>query len=168
MARTERDATSRSVWTQFMDMHSGGGQKLKWAYIYIEAPEKEAAIIFQNRFKRNPHRVTCTCCGDDYSLSEDATLREATAYNRGCEFAYFDKDGNEVEQDEAWVRGKGMVKGYTQGYVERPRHRMFGTGQVIPLEEYVQQKDVHVIYAKDIKPKERKGELQEEGYVWKD
>jgi hypothetical protein len=24
----------------------------------------EAEVIFQNRFKRNPNRVTCTCCGD--------------------------------------------------------------------------------------------------------
>ncbi len=33
------------MWTQFHDMHSGGGQKLAWARIYIEAPEREAAQI---------------------------------------------------------------------------------------------------------------------------
>lgn len=27
------------MWTRFMDMHSGGGSKEKWEYIYIEAPE---------------------------------------------------------------------------------------------------------------------------------
>lgn len=26
------------MWTQFMDMHSGGGQKLEWAY--VEEPDR--------------------------------------------------------------------------------------------------------------------------------
>lgn len=73
-------------WTQFWDMHSGGGQKLKWAKIYIEAPEKEAISVFYSRFGRNPHRVTCTCCGEDYSITESDTLEEATAYHRGCKW----------------------------------------------------------------------------------
>ena len=34
-------------WTRFMDMHSGGGTKEKpFEYIYIQAPEKEAKVIF--------------------------------------------------------------------------------------------------------------------------
>lgn len=28
------------MWTHFMDMHSGGGQKLDWPHIFIEAPEE--------------------------------------------------------------------------------------------------------------------------------
>jgi len=52
-----------------MDMHSGGDLKEKWQYIYIEAPEEEAKVIFYNRFGHNPNRVTCTCCGKDYSIS---------------------------------------------------------------------------------------------------
>lgn len=70
-------------WTQFMDMHSGGGSKEDQQYIYIEAPGREAVVIFYNRFGHNPHRVTCTCCGSDYSISESATLDEATQYERG-------------------------------------------------------------------------------------
>jgi hypothetical protein len=31
--------------TKFMDMYSGGRQKERWAYIYIEAPEDKAKII---------------------------------------------------------------------------------------------------------------------------
>lgn len=151
-----------------MDMHSGGGQKLKWSYIYIQAPEKEAAIVFQNRFGRNPHRVTCTCCGNDYSLTEAPTLEQATAYERGCAFGYFRPDGSECEQDEAWKSGVGMKKGYTSGYVERPRDRLFAADRVKPLSEYLKDKNVTVIYAKDIKPKERKGKLHEEGYVWRE
>ena len=62
------------TWTQFWDMHSGGSLKEQWQYIYIEAPEDEARVIFYNRFDHSPDRVTCTCCGEDYSVSEDADL----------------------------------------------------------------------------------------------
>ena len=65
-------------------MHSGGGQKLDAELIIIEAPEEEAIRISQERFNRHPSHVTCTCCGDDFSISEWATLEEATAYERGC------------------------------------------------------------------------------------
>lgn len=71
-------------WTQFHDMHSGGGQKLEWARIYIQAPKEEAKRIFYARFGRNPERITCTCCGRDYSIHEHPSLEEATAYERGC------------------------------------------------------------------------------------
>ena len=69
-------------WTHFHDMRSGGGLKEKWGHIYIEAPEKEAKIIFFNRFGHNPERVTCPCCGEDYSSSEYDTLEDATGYER--------------------------------------------------------------------------------------
>src|SRR3990167_4245318 len=74
------------MWTPFLGMHSGGSLKEKQHYIYIEAPEAEARVIFYNRFGHNPDRVTCTCCGDDYSISEEETLREVTAFERGCDY----------------------------------------------------------------------------------
>ena len=79
-------------WTEFWDMHSGGGRKLDWDFIYIEAPLAEARAIFYSLFGRNPERVTCTCCGEDYALEEYETLEEATAYQRG----YYFKDGEEL------------------------------------------------------------------------
>ena len=135
------------MWTQFMDMHSGGGQKLKWAYIYIEAPEKEAEIIFQNRLGRNPHRVTCTCCGSDYSITEDKTLKRATAYERGCQ----------------WVKVAGEDGG--GHYVEKPS-KGYAWHEYKTLDEYLKQDDVLFIYKKDIKPEELEGELRAEGYCW--
>lgn len=65
------------MWTRFYDIHSGGGAKEKWGIIYIEAPEQEAKVVFYNRFGHNPDRVTCTCCGNDYSISEYGSLEEA-------------------------------------------------------------------------------------------
>jgi hypothetical protein len=70
------------MWTTFLDMHSGGDQKEKWGHIFIEAPEDEAQVIFYNRFGHNPNRVTCTCCGNDYSVDEHPTLEEATEFHR--------------------------------------------------------------------------------------
>lgn len=71
------------TWTRFMDMSSGGSTKEPpYEYIYIEAPEAEAKVIFYNRFGHNPERVTCTCCGEDYSISEEPSLAQASAYDR--------------------------------------------------------------------------------------
>ena len=68
------------VWTAFFDTHSGGRAKEKAGIICIEAPIKEAKIIFYNRFGHSPDRITCTCCGPDYSISEHETFEEAAQY----------------------------------------------------------------------------------------
>lgn len=57
-------------WTMFMDMHSGGSLKLKSDQIWIEAPEEEAVDLFEGIFGRDPHYVTCSCCGSDYWIFE--------------------------------------------------------------------------------------------------
>ena len=131
------------MWTQFMDMHSGGGIKEgPYEYIYIEAPEDEAKVIFYNRFGHNPERVTCTCCGSDYSTSESETLAEASAYERGCRYS---KDQNK--------------------YVDEPdTTRSYKTYRT--LEEYKTDKKVLIISSEDIKDAEREGDVPEEGYVW--
>ena len=82
------------MFTEFMDMHSGGGQKENFSHCFIEAPENEAKIIFYNRFDHSPKRVTCTCCGDDYYISEYETLEKATAYERNCKY----QDGEYLEE----------------------------------------------------------------------
>lgn len=157
----------KSVWTHFWDMHSGGGQKEKWGHIFIEAPEKEAEVIFYNRFGHNPHRVTCTCCGSDYSISEEKSLKEATAYERGCASGYFDSRGKKVSQSEAWVSGKGMKKGYCWKYIEEQDPEC-SYKHYISLEDYLKKGDALAIYAKEIKDEERVGDVPEQGYVWQD
>lgn len=141
------------MWTEFHDMHSGGGQKLAWSRIYIEAPRAEAELIFQNRFGRNPNRVTCTCCGEDYSIDEHESLQQATAYSRGCAY----RDGQ---------------------YLEQPSDRPSFHKNYVPFETWLKEHPTytpkslldtptaHVVYAQDIKPEERQGELIPEGYVW--
>lgn len=57
-------------WTRFFDLASGGGDKEDFELIYIQAPRDEAQLIFYNRFGHNPERVSCTCCGPDYSFRE--------------------------------------------------------------------------------------------------
>jgi len=111
----------KGPWTQFWDMHSGGGLKEKWHYIYIQAPKKEAITIFYNRFGHNPNRVTCTCCGEDYAIDESASLDLVTKYQR----------------------------------------------KRTTIDNYCKQKDVLIIFAGQIGDEERKGEVPEQGYVWK-
>lgn len=124
-----------------MDMHSGGGRKLDWEYIYIEAPLDEAKIIFYNRFGRNPYRVTCTCCGEDYSLTESKTLAHATGYERGCKYVS------------------------NQGYVEEPSEKAW-SNKYVPLEQYIAESGSLFLYEKDILPNWRVGNVPNEGYVW--
>jgi hypothetical protein len=139
------------MWTQFMDMHSGGGQKLEWSNIYIEAPEDEARAVFYSRFGRDPDNVTCECCGSDYSLSSEETLLQASGFDRNCDFAYFDHEGNELTltgwnvpklADGSWPEGR---------YVERGRNG----NAVVPLEVYCADPDVHIIRSQNIAPHER-------------
>jgi hypothetical protein len=153
------------MWTRFMDMHSGGDSKEKWQYIYIEAPEEEARIIFYNRFGHNPDRVTCTCCGEDYSVSEETDLKQATAFERGCRHAFFSPDGTECEEDKAWKCGKGLKRNYSQKYIEEPNRRPYGTGY-LTLHQYSKRPEVLIIYAKDINEAERHGKIPKQGYVW--
>lgn len=129
--------------TQFMDMHSWGSLKEKQQYIYIEAPQEEAELIFYNRFWHNPNRVSCTCCGNDYSISESETLEQASAYERWCR--YDNKSNKYVdEKDPKWYR------------------------DYISLDIYKWFKSIIIIYEKDIKPEERVWTLPEQGYVYID
>ncbi len=68
------------MWTHFMDMHSGGGRKLQWENVFINAPKAEAIAIFEKRFDRDPYNITCDCCGEDYAVDEYPTLEAAANY----------------------------------------------------------------------------------------
>jgi hypothetical protein len=134
-------------------MNSGGGRKEDFSLLFIEAPEAEAKVIFFNRFGHNPERVTCTCCGDDYSIDEEETLEQASASDRGCRY------------DAALDR-----------YVEEPDPERRWGGVYIPLPEFISAGDringafrnekVAFIFAADIKPEERAGNAPQQGYVW--
>lgn len=86
------------TWTAFWDKHSGGGCKEPpYEYIYIEAPEKPARKYFKRRFGHKATRVTCNCCGQDYSISEEPSLEQATGYERGAS-----------HNGKKWVGGKPL------------------------------------------------------------
>lgn len=100
-------------WTEFFDMSSGGQEKEPYKIIHIEAPEKEAKVIFYNRFGHNPERVTCTCCGEDYAISEANSLLEATEYDRaGQELSEYIK-----RKDVLVIREKDIDQSEREGDV---------------------------------------------------
>ena len=119
----------QSKWTLFWDMHSGGGTKEDpYEHIYIEAPQDEAETIFINRFGHDPNQVTCDCCGQDYAIDEHDSLHEASAYHRND-----------------WGKKKGTFSNSDLSPHSPP----------VTLDDYVKQKEVLVIWSKDIKPDER-------------
>jgi hypothetical protein len=95
--------------TIFRDMHSGGGCKEDFGTIVIEADQHDAEIVFFNRFGHNPHRVSCTCCGPDYSVYEDddfdpeAEVMGDTLLIRAGEIKAAEKVGHLPQQGYVWV-----------------------------------------------------------------
>jgi UDP-N-acetylmuramate-alanine ligase len=156
------------MWTEFWDMHSGGGLKDKWPRIYIEASEEEAKIIFYNRFGHNPDRVSCTCCGADYNIKSNESLAQLTGFHRNCRCLNTPRgeDGLYMNDDPVIVahmyleKGEKPPKGYT---VEK---RFMSAGKYMTLNEYMKSKDTHFIHDQEIKSEERVGEVPEQGYVW--
>lgn len=73
------------MWTRFNDMHSGGGRKTAFEYIYIEGSREEAIALFVTEFGQDPRDVACDCCGENFSVSEHETLEEASEFERGRE-----------------------------------------------------------------------------------
>ena len=155
-----------------MDMYSGGGTKEPpYQYVYIQAPESEARRVFYNRFGHSPDRVSCTCCGADYSVDEHVSLEQATGFERGCrtlvtprnpKTGLFQNDDPVIKAHLYLEDGEDPPKGY-QVDDRWPRYKEYQ-----PLEEYLKQEDVLVIRKEEIKPSERKGDLPEQGYVWVD
>lgn len=130
------------TWTHFMDMHSGGRNKVPpYEHIYIEASEAEAVSVFYSRFSRNPHRVTCTCCGEDYSISDYESLEQATGFERGCKW----NDAGD-------------------GYIEGPGENTWR--DYTTLDDYFTHEDVLIIRAAEIRDDERHHYVEPEGYVW--
>ena len=74
------------MWTKFTDMASGGKKKEKWDNIYTEASEEDAIELFRLKFGHDPLNVTCSCCGEDYSISTNESLEQLTAYDRRCKY----------------------------------------------------------------------------------
>lgn len=151
-------------WTLFWDMHSGGGTKQPpYEKVYIEAPEAEARVIFYNRFGHSADRVSCTCCGEDYSVSEEPTFEEASAFHRNLPWVHPAGDGGVETRNLGRYLDvdEEMPKGWVRSRLSSYRTPM------LTVDEYVKQDDVLVIRADEIQPSERRGEVPEQGYVWR-
>ena len=176
------------MYTRFHAMHSGGGLKeAPYDKIYIEVPEEEAKVIFYNRFGHSPDRVTCTCCGEDYSYDDGESLAQLSAYDRNAAYEYFYVDnGEKAEGVGRWGRNamwdrERRVHVYNgrdvEGrYVEEASldHMEYGASReecesrYQSVADYFAGENVLVIYAEDITDDERRGTVPSQGYVWVD
>lgn len=158
------------MWTQFWDMHSGGGQKQEWSKIYIEAPEEEAKSIFYARFGDNPERVSCTCCGEDYSITEGESLELLTGFHRNLRHVspLHRDDWFNVSLEERVEANRASR--YLEPGEEVPDgwffDKVYQRGVEQTLEEYLVSGDVKVIRAEEIEDHERHTDVPEQGYVW--
>lgn len=81
------------MWYRFFDMGSGGYDKTEFSNIYIEAFCEDYAVkIFENKFGISPYNITCSCCGEDFSISEVNDFKpEEFKYNESIKIIYKDK-----------------------------------------------------------------------------
>lgn len=163
------------MWTRFMDMHSGGGLKESpYQYIYIEAPEAEATVIFYNRFGHSPSRVTCTCCGDGYSINEGQSLKQLSGFDRNCRSLETPRvDGRYLEPNDPWFKEHTYLEPHEHAEAARRGYKLSSfrsraSDSYQTLDEYIKRPDVLVIRADEIKPEWRVGEVPEQGFVWRD
>jgi len=161
------------MWIQFWDMHSGGPCKeAPFEKIYIEAEsEEQAKIIFYNKFGHNPERVSCTCCGSDYSVSSHQSLAQLTGYERGCRCLLVPRDpqtGRYLNNDPVIKFNYYLEEGEEppNGFEVDTKSKSFKDYQL--LEKYITNKDVLVLQEKDIKPEWKYGELPQQRYVYID
>jgi len=155
----------------FWDMHSGGRLKESpYHHIYIEAYEEEAMTIFYNRFGHNPRRITCTCCGSDYGISNHEDIAQLTGFQRGCRNLVTPQDKNGLYKNDdpvikahLWLEeGEETPLGYK---VDTDFPSLHG---YMTLDKYKDEEDVLFIYTHEIKDRERHGTVPEQGYVWVD
>ena len=78
-----------ACYTIFYDMSSGGSEKESFTKLAVKLPESEAVEWFEKTFGRDPHNVTCRCCGADYAVYEnedadhaDVVVDDPSGYNK--------------------------------------------------------------------------------------
>lgn len=144
-------------------MHSGGSQKEPFSILYIQAPEREARSVFYSRFGHNPERVTCSCCGSDYSVSSDpsASPEEITGFHRNAFYAVPKAKHLDYSQAKYFDRREDIPDDWEI-------RRDMGEREVLSLEDYFAQDDIAVIYAKEIEEYERHVTVPDELGMWDD
>lgn len=147
------------TWTEFWDHHSGGSSKEPFEKIYIEAPEDEAIRVFFARFGHNPRRVTCTCCGPDYGVSEDDSFAQMTGHHRSCAYVTKMDDASEGRYIEYGER-------VPEGYEFEQHPFLHDPAKYQSVDEFMARADVCVIRADEIQPAERTVDVPTQGYVW--
>ena len=153
------------MWVRFWDMHSGGSRKLSHDLIFIEAPETEAKSVFFSRFGRNPERVTCTCCGPDYSVDKYTTLKQATAFDRGCAYGYI-VNGERKDEDYFYSLPHSQRKNLKGIWFEEPGPKRTFGAHYMTLWAFLRKDKALVIPAKQIQPHERTVRVPKQGFVW--
>ncbi len=161
MDATYEIVVSGKRWTTFMDMHSGGRLKASHQWIVIEAPQALAELVFYNRFGHNPNRITCTCCGEDYSVSEHENSRDGIRYHWRWGSIYGKRARKHSDVRVAALQAMAEQNDSPQ---EAENARIAIRRQKRAL-QWTRQ-NVLFIKHEDIQPHEKVGSVPVEGWVW--
>ncbi len=159
------------MWTRFMDMHSGGGLKEgSFSLIFIEASREIAELIFYNRFGHDPNRVSCTCCGEDYSISTESTLEAATGYDRNLRHASTGSYSASLRVGDNTYQSRYLEpdEDIPTDWTCSAHYSRDGKPTGSTLDEFLlSEKDsVLIVYAEEILAEEKEGQVHRSGYVW--
>lgn len=64
------------MYTLFYDLSSGGYQKEGFQKLAVNLSMDKAEKWFEETYGHDPYRMTCDCCGPDYSVYEFDSLEE--------------------------------------------------------------------------------------------
>lgn len=138
-----------------MDMHSGGRTKIEpFNKILIEAPEDAAREYFTKRWGRDPEHVTCRCCGEDYSVSQEESLAQITGYDRHLRCTETKRDPvtglylNDDPKAAVYLEeGEDPPEGYGICPVSEISRRYY---RPLTLDEYMAKPDVLVVRGEEV------------------
>lgn len=86
---------TKTMWTTFTDMNSGGFAKLDFSVVVIPMPEEYAKIAFEALFDISPDSTGCECCGNNFGYIEYDSEEEMEA---GLAGRYTWKDADPVRR----------------------------------------------------------------------
>ena len=91
------DMDASGIWTHIWDMHGGGNTKTDCHHIFIQPNEEDAMRWANWKWSIHPYDVTCSCCGNDFSIDE-GQLGDLAAFH----FTKSDEYDKKLPHDIKW------------------------------------------------------------------
>lgn len=74
------------MWTKITNNYNGGSAFMPYDYVFIEADENDACMIFATKFVVDHRNEVCDCLFDNLNVDSGPSIKSLTVYDRGCEY----------------------------------------------------------------------------------